>query len=81
VALDTIYAAPASLWPRTCIDCGEPLKGTGSLCAGCCGHDRGFVIEDDARDGVNGRIHFDCIACGAEVEPSEEDGFVFDTVQ
>lgn len=82
MALDTTtFTVPKTLWPRMCVDCGEALTGPGSLCSGCCGHDREFVVEDDARDGEDGRINWDCIACGAEVEPSFEDGFVFETVQ
>jgi len=69
--------------PGRCIECGEPLKSKSliALCTGCCGHDHQFVEMDDARDGENGRIAWDCMACGGEVEPDAEDGFVFVTVQ
>ena len=69
--------------PGRCIECGEHLKSKSliALCPGCCGHDEKAVFMDDARDGVNGRIHWDCIACGSEVVPSYEDGLIYETVQ
>ena len=62
-------------WPKHCLECNEPLTfhGGGALCRSCCGHPNSTVVFDDARDGANGRMHWDCMSCLAEVAPSEPD--------
>jgi hypothetical protein len=61
-----------------CADCGERVDGH-VLHPGCCGHDT--IDEDDARDGVGGRLMFICADCGSEVRPvQDEDGTSWEEV-
>lgn len=81
--MTTMTADAVLAQPGRCVQCLNPLASEAvvALCPTCCPHDREFVFYSDDSDGANGREHFDCIACGAEVEPvADEDGLLwFDT--
>jgi hypothetical protein len=76
----TLTASAVLAQPGRCVECLDPLTSESvvALCPTCCPHSRQFIVADDCRDGANGRMHLDCIACGAEVEMTEpdEDGTV-----
>lgn len=75
----TMTASAVIAQPGRCVECEGALETDAvvALCSRCCPHDRQFIVYTDDRDGANGREHFDCIACGAEVDPVVEDGVLW----
>jgi hypothetical protein len=50
-----------------CPECGEIVDDPHTWHPECCYHDSDYIDEDDARDGVGGRLMYHCGQCGSEV--------------